>query len=550
MTVTDAAISPRSLREKAPPPSRVLRQLFLLLFLRGRSARGLKKQSAPKSIGTKLGVTLLIYAGVGFFAIFFAGQPVFSLAVYLHSMTFVFLGLFIASSAGEVLFNPQEAEILLFRPIAPRQLLAAKVRMLVEVSLWLAGAFNLVGIFTGLAASNGGWRFPVVHIVSTCLAALFTTGCVVLVYQLCLRFFGREKLEGLMTMAQVIVSIAAVMSGQVLPQLMLHVQNGVTHTVTSGWVLLLPPAWFAGFDDALAGSGARSSWALAGLAILATGLVLSLALGKLAADYESGLQKLGQVVSRTSSGSKRRRWIDRLIDLPPLRWWLRDSVTRASFLLAAAYLVRDRETKLRIYPSMGPYLVVPIVFLVNGRFAGGGFSAMAIGFTSAYMGLIPMMSIGLLQYSQQWQASDVFRVAPIGGPAAICHGARRAVLCLLALPLAAVIALMVWLMGGRQWTQVELLLPGMVLLPIYALLPNWRGGGIPLSMPGDESKSVRQGWVMLLAMVVSMAIAGVAWGAWSAGVFKWFLLVEIGCAIAVYLGLRRSVNRVKWPPID
>ena len=77
-------------------------------------------------------------------------QSVFALAVYLHAMTFVFLGMFVAASAGEVLFNGQEADILLHRPISPRALLWAKVRVLLEVSLWLAGAFNLMGFSSGL----------------------------------------------------------------------------------------------------------------------------------------------------------------------------------------------------------------------------------------------------------------------------------------------------------------------------------------------------------------------------------------------------------------
>ena len=96
-------------------------------------------------------------------ALLFLQQPVFALAVYLHAMTFVFLGMFVASSAGEMLFNKEEADILLHRPVTPRAMLWAKIRVLVEVSLWLAGAFNLVGLFVGFAAA-GNWRFPIVHL--------------------------------------------------------------------------------------------------------------------------------------------------------------------------------------------------------------------------------------------------------------------------------------------------------------------------------------------------------------------------------------------------
>ena len=49
----------------SPSPERTLRRLFLTLFLRGRSSRGLQKDSVPKSVSSKLGFTLLFYALFG-----------------------------------------------------------------------------------------------------------------------------------------------------------------------------------------------------------------------------------------------------------------------------------------------------------------------------------------------------------------------------------------------------------------------------------------------------------------------------------------------------
>ncbi|HEY1490232.1 MAG TPA: hypothetical protein VGF90_04260, partial [Verrucomicrobiae bacterium] len=208
----------------APAQTRTLRKLFLTLYLRGRSSRGLKLKKAPKSVGQRLAVALLIYTLFGLFTIgfLFNRQPLFALAIYAHSMTFVFLGMFVFSSAGEVLFNKDEAEILMHRPISPRDLLWSKIRVLIEISLWLAGALNLIGMVVGIYTVGGGFLYPPIHAVSTALEALFCTGCVVLVYQLCLRWFGRERLDGLMTTAQVLVAVMAVVGGQVVPQLMIR----------------------------------------------------------------------------------------------------------------------------------------------------------------------------------------------------------------------------------------------------------------------------------------------------------------------------------------
>ncbi len=538
--------APTSPEESQRLPRRALRNLFLTLFLRGRSSRGLQKQKAPKSIGTKLALTLVFYVFFGLFALIFIRQPVFSLAVYLHAMTFIFLGMFVASSSGEVLFNKEEADILLHRPIEPKTLLWAKIRVLVEVSLWLAFAFNLVGFFVGLGASNGDWRFPVVHVFSLTLEAVFCTGCVVLIYQLCLRWFGRERLDGFMTMAQVAVSIAMVLSGQILPRLMFRLNSIGVLKESSGWIGLLPPAWFAGIDDALAGSMAASSWRLALAAVLATGLVLWLAFGKLAHDYETGLQRLGEGAARRANKRASRRWIDILVGLPPLKWWLRDPVTRASFLLTAAYLARDRDVKLRVYPAMAPLLILPIVFMMQGR---GGFGANQSGFGvslgAGYLGIIPMQALMILQYSQQWQAADIFHIVPLRGPAPLCHGARRAVMCFLALPMMLVFALIIWF-AYRDTSKLLLLLPGLIFLPIMALIPNIGGNAVPLSRPTEEAKSTGRGMVMMGAVFVSMLLSLLATAAAAIGLFWWLILAEFVVAVILYFAMHRSLANARW----
>ena len=477
-------------------------------------------------------------------------QPLFTMSLFLHSATIIFLGMFVASSAGEVLFNKEEADILLHRPVASRTMLWAKVRVLVEVSLWLAGAFNLAGLITGAFRPDGGWLFPIAHVLSTVLEALFCTGGVVVVYQICLRWFVRERLDGLMTTAQVIFAIAIVVGGQ-LPRFFMQF-NGISRlNLQSWWVSLLPTAWFAGFDDAVAGSGAKSSWLLAGVGVAATAGVLWIAFGKLAEDYEAGLQRLGETVSRPRRQSGGRRWADMLAGAPPLRWWLRDSVSRASFLLVTAYLMRDRDVKLRVYPALAPVMVMPFIFLLQpGTGSGTGFGHdFGVAFSGAYLGLVPMMSLNVLQYSQQWQASDIFRAAPMAGPAALCNGARRAVLCFLTLPMLLVFGVIARLMHHDNSTLL-LMLPGIIALPVYAMVPCLFGEAVPLSKPTEEAKSTSRGLKFFGVTLISMAISVVAYFAWAAGWFWWLMLVEALAVAVTYAGMRASLRTLQWSPAE
>jgi len=543
------------LGKPARSPEQTLRHLFLTLFLRGRSARGLQKSGVPQSVAKKLAWTLLWYAVIGSFALFMRRQSVFGLSLYLHGMTLVFLGMFVATSAGEVLFNQQEADILLHRPVDPRALLWAKIAVLVQVSLWLAGAFNLVGFWVGTQAVGGGWAYPLVHALSTVLEALFCTGAVVLGYQLCLRWFGREKLDGLMTTAQVLMAVAIVAGAQIVPRLIGQFGDLSKLAEDSWWMALLPPTWFAGLDDALAGQGKVSSWELAGVGVAVTAVILWLAFGKLANNYVAGLQSLGESGPAKPSAPGKQRWLGRIIGLPPLCWWLRNPVSRASFQLTVAYLLRDRDMKLRVYPGLAPMLVMPFVMLWQGHDlhhhgAGAGIGGFGIAFAGAYLGLIPMLAMGMIQYSQHWQAADLFRSAPLVGPGALYHGARRAVLLLLVLPLVAVVGLLAWLLSGGLGLSLLLLLPGILVIPLYALIPGLGGYGIPLSQPTESAKAAGRGLRMFGVMLISMVLAGIATFTWYKGWFGPFLLLEMVITAALYFLFRLRVDTTPWPALE
>jgi len=349
----------------------------------------------------------------------------------------------------------------------------------------------------------------------------------------------------------VIVAVVVVSAGQLGPQLIMRFDRKLSLSVESWWIALLPPAWFAGLDDALAGGGGESSWALGGVGLIATALVVWLAFGKLAGAYQTGLQALSETVSAPRRLRAGRRWVNVLVKAPPLRWWLRDSVSRASFLLTTAYLLRDRDVKLRVYPGLAPMLAMPVIILCGGfsRDTGGIGSAFGIAFAAAYLGLIPLLALNMLRYSQQWQAADLFRVAPMQGPTLLCHGARRAVLCFLALPAMALFTLMVWL-ARHESSQLLLLLPGLIAVPVYAMIPCLGGKAVPLSLPTEDAESAHRGLVMFLVMAISLALSGLAAWGWTGGWFWWLVLVETVVAGSVYATMRASLATVGWAPLD
>ena len=532
--------------------TRVLRRLFLTLFLRGRSSRGLNRKWAPKSISSRLGWTLIFYGAFGLLALSLLRSSVFVLSAFLHATTFFFVGVFVASSAGEVLFNQQENDILLHRPVTARALLWTKITVLIQVSLWLAGAFNLVGLVVGASMQGGSLWYPVGHVVSTVMEALFCTGSVVLLYQLCLRWFGRERLDGLMTTVQVAATVGFILLTQILPRVMPYL-NDLDGAQTSRAVWFVPPAWFAGFDAAIAGQGGWNAWGLAGLAVAATAAVLWAAFGRLSSDYGEGLQRLSESgLTKPARGKSGRRWSDRLASSFPLSLWLKDPAERASFSLSLAYILRDRDVKLRLYPAITPILILPVlaVFGFNRAAAGGAVTSMVYtAFAGVFLGQASMTALTILQFSQHWQASDLFRLAPVAGPVQFCNGARKAVQVFMMIPLVLIVGLMVLRNNGEP-AQILLLLPGLMTLPVFSWIPCIKGRAVPLSQPAEDARSARRGLGIVFALFLSMALSWISTIAFQRGWFIQVLAVELVIVAIVYALVRRAANAAEWPSIE
>jgi hypothetical protein len=523
---------------------RALRKLYLTLFLRGRSARSLKRTKAPVSVGRKLWSTLLFYGAYGMFALYFGGQDVTMLSAYCHGLTFLFVGMFIASSAGEVLFNRVEPDILLHRPVSAKALLWAKISVMMQVAMWIAFALNLAGFVVGYRMPDGGWMYPLIHLVSTFLEIFFCAGFIVMTYQLSLRWLGRERLDGLMTTAQVLFMVLLIAGSQILPRVLTGMNRAGLTELDAPWLALLPPMWFAGLDAVGLGNRTPFFWMSAGLSVGITGVVWILAFGKLAADYEAGLQKLGESLPHAPE-TLRRRWTQRLLQIPLLRWWLRDPVTRASFLLCSAYMCRDREVKLRLYPGIAPVVMMPVVFLLQKQGIGDGGSGFGLAFSGCYLALASMLAQNILQYSQQWAAADLFRAAPLTGPGSLCHGARKATLLFLTLPMLFLVAGLA-LALGVPLAQLVLFLPGLLLTPLVSLAPGLMGKDVPLSQPAEDAKAANRGLGMILMILVAVALAVVVNFAWSAGVFWWLILGEAVVVAAGYAWGRWRLNRLRW----
>jgi hypothetical protein len=103
----------------------------------------------------------------------------------------------------------------------------------------------------------------------------------------------------------------------------------------------------------------------------------------------------------------------------------------------------------------------------------------------------------------------------------------------------------VWFLR-RNLSDLALLLPGIIALPIFSIVPGILGQGLPLSQPPDAAKSAGRGLKMIVVMIISFSLAGVASVTWSLGVFWWLVLGEAIIVMSLWPLLHRRLTRISW----
>jgi len=517
---------------------RALLRCYWRLGTRGKLSAAMGRVRTGKPRGLIFVTAMYMLTGLMASMQVFVHVDVFTFAMVLHSMTFFIVGMAATSESGDILFSPSESDVLLHRPIHPRTLLLAKWVNLIGLSAFLAAALNFFPTFFGLAAQGARWWFPFAHVASILLLSVFCSVTVVCTYGLIVRYFDREKFDNFAAWTQVAMSFLFIGGYQLLPRLMVRFDR--LSLDGSPYMFPWPPAWFAAFDAIGCTETTRYfHWSLAAIGLVTTSALTYSAIGKLAPSYGEALAKLGES-RRRASAPKRALDITRRRRNPVLRWWLRDPIERASFRLAAAYMRRDREIKLRLYPSLSSFIIFPLMGLLDRR---AGISTFIPLMTIWTLGTLPVTAMETLRSSSQAAAADIFATAPLESAASIFFGVRKAAIFFLLLPALCVAAVLILFLSSGGERALVLALPGLVAMPTVSLLPACLESYLPLSwlprIGGQSSKNV----VVMFGTMITMGILAVlSYVAWTMD-FLWVLLaVEMGVVALVHWLLVRHIR--------
>ena len=181
-----------------------------------------------------------------------------------------FVGNLVLGQAGPSLLSDDDARTLGWWPVTRRELLLARLAILLKPALELTAAMCTAPLVTYAFIGKPVVVAAIVFAVGMLLQALGMAGGVAVLLALIVRFFGRRRAERL-------AGIVADGNGMAFPFIFVGAIDDILPWIKARmWVLyLLPPVWFVAWGDLAAG---RQYWILAGLGLISTLLLFGFGL--------------------------------------------------------------------------------------------------------------------------------------------------------------------------------------------------------------------------------------------------------------------------------
>jgi hypothetical protein len=482
-----------------------------------RGGRAFMQFNVREYVRGNLALLMLLgmYVFTGFIMglmVFFTDIDVLHFSIIIHTFTLLIVALAILAESGNVIFNESEADILGHLPISSRTYFAAKVLNLFLFTSLLAAAANLFPAIFGSWAAGANLLFIPAHALSALLDALLATALIVTSYGILMRMVGRERFDSIIAYSQIILVLVFMFGFQIMPRVM------DINKFARGfhwYYLLFPPAWFAGVTLVLIGTPQLYGLALAGIGITTLAVLGQLAIRKVGSDYSSFVAKLTY-----REGPPKRRASSTPVIAPAttrglIDWlksaWLARPAERAAFDLVSIYLRRNREVKVRLYPSLAYFVFVPLLAIFSeglpDPFSRRGVDAYSL-MGALMICYVALTAVEVLRFSEHHEAAYIFRVAPVARLGDLHSGFRKAVMTWVALPGFAVLFVLYAILWRNPLHAALLLVPWGIITPAALMLGFLFRETLPLARKYQKGQQTARNLLLFLVCFVVLSMFG------------------------------------------
>ncbi|QHS23688.1 hypothetical protein GWK91_12320 [Virgibacillus sp. MSP4-1] len=433
--------------------------------------------------------SLGLYAFYGLFLIPFivmGHQYLFQMSLLFGLMMFIVMTSMI-SDFSTVLLDVRDRTILSTRPVNRKTISTAKALHIIIYLFFMT--FAMVGIPLIVSLFTKGILFAFLLLLAVVLVDIFVVVMTSFLYFFVLRFFDGEKLKDIINYVQIGLSISLIVGYQILIRAFEFVDLEVSFS-PDWWHIFFPPIWFAApFEVWLGSAGGPLLFIYSALAFVIPFIALIIYV-KLMPVFENHLQKLSD-----HGGQKQRKRKWRYSTLLTFICYTKQE--RTFFRFASLMLSKEREFRLKVYPSLGLSLVFPFIFLFN-EFQNKSLEEVASGnfYLSLYFGsiMIPTAVI-MLKYSGTYKGAWIYRTMPVEDYKDLYKGTLKAFIVKLYVPIFLFVgAVFLWIYGR---SILEDLLAIFLSTCLYVALCFMMIRG---TLPFSESFEVAQqseGWTTL-----------------------------------------------------
>lgn len=478
--------------------------------------------------------SLLFYGIMGLFIGMFTFLPINKMYVYtmVFSMfMFLILTVFI-SDFSSVLLDVRDKNLISTRGVDSITINAAKVThicyyvFLISLSLgWLAiiGSFKS-GILTG-----------VLFLIEIFVVDIFMIVITALLYFIILKFFNGEKVKDIINFVQIMLTIVMAVGYQFLGRVFSFVGFNMTYTEKL-WNLIFPPMWFAAPMHLVEGGRPSSiNIALTVIAILIP-LISIIFYVKQSNNFELYLSKLN---SNDSKEKEKRKGIFFKIG----KKFCRSTTEKAYYTLAASIMKKEREFKLKVYPSLGFTIVFPILFIFifsndnkfNSFIEWQNTLTNSKNYLNIYFFAFMISTVmTMLQYSQCYKAAWIFKTTPLSDEGEIYRGSYKAFLFNILLPIYLFESIIfIFCFKAKVIIHLAIALIFIALIiPSLHIVSNF-------SLPFTEEFNAGDNSSNVITMIISLCIIG-------AGAFIHNILGERITLLIIYGVILICLNLILW----
>ena len=299
--------------------------------------------------------SLWFYSLYGLILVFFVFGETYMLqmSIMFGVALFVLMTALIADFSA-VMLDVRDEAIIRTKPIDERTIGVAKFVHILIYLILLTGAFTILPIIFMLFVQ--GIIFTILFIGLLVLFMLSIIAFTSLVYFFVLKIFSGEQLKSMINYIQIIFAIGIIIGYQLIIRSYGFIDLGSSY-IFKWWHAILPPMWFAAPFELVMNQNISTQIIVLSLLSIIVPLVVIFAYLRLIPTIEANLQKMLD----TTRAKPKRRFFENL-----WKWILcKTEASRTYFQFVYRIVDREREFKLKVYPSLGIGLVLPFIFIFS-----------------------------------------------------------------------------------------------------------------------------------------------------------------------------------------